>query len=183
MKAPAPSRRNRLSAMLADLKTPGVLEAVDGILSEVDGGAISAAEAIERLLGAQIELYNNRWLKAARRSSRLPAVKTLAQSDFALQPSIKREQIESLQELGFVDRRENVILLGPPGPSTQGTPRYVIESSAVAGSDRLFAGRRYADRCRTARPPAPPGSSKALPCTPTRPRSCRPRSGVSRCSC
>ena len=42
-------------------------------------------------------------------------MKTLAEFDFAFQPSIKREQIESLHELGFVDRAENVILLGPPG--------------------------------------------------------------------
>ena len=49
------------------------------------------------------------------RSSRLPAVKTLSEFDFTFQPSIKREQIESLHELGFLDRRENVILLGPPG--------------------------------------------------------------------
>ena len=34
---------------------------------------------------------------------------------FSFPPSIKREQIESLHELGFVDRAENVILLGPPG--------------------------------------------------------------------
>ena len=183
MKPPAPTRRDRLRAMLADLRMPGALEAIDGILSEVDGGAISAAEAIEQLLGAQIELRNNRRLKAAMRSSRLPAVKTLAQFDFAFQPSIKREQIESLHELGFVDRRENVILLGPPGPSTQCTPRYVIESSAVAGSDRLFAGRRCADRRRTARPPALPGSPRALPCTLGRPRSCRPRSAAVRSSC
>ena len=32
MKAPAPSRRDRLRAMLADLKMPGALEVVDGIL-------------------------------------------------------------------------------------------------------------------------------------------------------
>ena len=75
MKPPAPTRRDRLRAMLADLKMPGALEAVDSILSEVDGGAISAAEAIEQLLGAQIELRNNRRLKAAMRSSRLPTVK------------------------------------------------------------------------------------------------------------
>ena len=49
------------------------------------------------------------------RSSRLPAVKTLADFDFSFQPSIKREQIESLHELGFVERKENVIFLGPPG--------------------------------------------------------------------
>ena len=115
MKAPAPTRRDRLRAMLADLKMPGALEAVDGILSEADGGTISAAEAIEQLLNAQIVLRNNRRLQTAMRSSRLPAVKTLEQFDFAFQPSIKREQIESLHELGFLDRRENVILLGPPG--------------------------------------------------------------------
>ena len=44
MKAPAPTRRDRLRAMLADLKMPDALEAVDGILSDADGGTISAAE-------------------------------------------------------------------------------------------------------------------------------------------
>ncbi len=49
------------------------------------------------------------------RSSRLPAVKTLEDFDFSFQPSIKREQIESLHELGFIERKENVVFLGPPG--------------------------------------------------------------------
>ena len=107
--------RDRLRAMLADLKMPGALEAVDGVLAKVDSGAVTAGEAIEQVRGAQIALRNNRRLQAAMRSSRLPAVKTLAQFDFTFQPSLKREQIERLHELGFLDRRENVILLGPPG--------------------------------------------------------------------
>ena len=139
MKPPAPTRRDRLRAMLADLKMPGALEAVDGILSEVDGGTISAAEAIERLLGAQIELRNNRRLKAAMRSSRLPAVKTLDQFDFAFQPSIKREQIESLHELGFVERRENVILLGPPGVGKTHLAISLAITAAEAGR-RVYYG-------------------------------------------
>lgn len=48
-------------------------------------------------------------------SSRLPAVKLLSDFDFTFQPSVRREQIESLHELGFVERRENVIFLGPAG--------------------------------------------------------------------
>ena len=43
----AASRRERLRAQLADLKMPGALEALDEILSGVDGGAITPAEAIE----------------------------------------------------------------------------------------------------------------------------------------
>lgn len=55
------------------------------------------------------------------RSSRLPAIKTLADFDFFFQPpplingGVKREQIGSLHELGFLERKENVVFLGPPG--------------------------------------------------------------------
>ena len=75
MTATARDRRDRLRAMLADLKMPGALEAVDGVLAKVDSGAVTAGEAIEQVLGAQIALRNNRRLQAAMRSSRLPAVK------------------------------------------------------------------------------------------------------------
>ncbi len=115
MSATATSLRDRLRAQLADLKMPGALEALDDILRQLDGGQLAAPAALEALLGAQIGLRNTRRLQAAMRSSRLPAVKTLADFDFAFQPSLKREQIDSLHTLGFVERKENVVLLGPPG--------------------------------------------------------------------
>ncbi len=115
MKAATLSLRDRIRTQLADLRMPGALEALDDVLQEVDGGKLPGPVAIERLLGAQITLRNNRRLTAAMRSSRLPAVKLLADFDFSFQPSLKREQIDSLHTLGFVERRENVILLGPPG--------------------------------------------------------------------
>lgn len=116
MRAATPhSVRDKLRSQLADLKMPGALEALDAILAGVDSGAMHAAAAMDALLTAQITLRNNRRLQAAMRSSRLPAAKTLTDFDFTFQPSLKREQIESLHTLGFVERRENVILLGPPG--------------------------------------------------------------------
>ena len=115
MKTATRSRRDRIRTQLADLKMPGGLEALDDILSRVDGGELIASDAIEQLLGAQIALRNDRRLQAAMRSSRLPAIKTVADFDFSFQPSIKREQIDSLSELGFLERKENVIFLGPPG--------------------------------------------------------------------
>ena len=130
-----PSRRERIAAQLADLKMPGALEALDGVLSGVDGGGTTASEAIERLLAAQIALRNSRRLEAAMRSSRLPAFKTLAEFDFSFQPSIKREQIDSLHELGFVERRENIVFLGPPGVGKT----HLAISLAIAAAE---SGRR-----------------------------------------
>lgn len=101
----------------------------------MDSGGITGAEAVERLLGAQITLRNNRRLAAAMRSSRLPAVKTLDDFDFTFQPSIRREQIASLHELDFVRRKENVVFLGPPGVGKT----HLAISLAIAAAER---GRR-----------------------------------------
>jgi DNA replication protein DnaC len=127
--------RDGIRSMLADLKMPGSLEAVDAILAEIDSGRLAATEAMSRLLSAQISLRNNRRLQAAMRSSRLPSVKTLESFDFSFQPSIKREQIESLHELNFLDRKENVVLLGPPGVGKT----HLAISLAIAAAQR---GRR-----------------------------------------
>lgn len=104
-----------IKAHLADLQMPGSLEAVDSLMERLDHGAIGPAEAMEQLLAAQVALRRSRRLTSAMRSSRLPAMKTLDTFDFSFQPSIDRAQILSLHELGFLERRENVIFLGPAG--------------------------------------------------------------------
>jgi DNA replication protein DnaC len=139
MKAAARSRRDRIRSQLADLKMPGALEALDDVLSSVDGGSVTASEAIEQLLGAQIMLRNNRRLQAAMRSSRLPTVKTLEDFDFSFQPSIKREQVESLHELGFIERKENVVFLGPPGVGKTHLAISLAIAAATAGR-RVYYG-------------------------------------------
>ena len=49
------------------------------------------------------------------RLARFPYVKTLEQFDFSFQPAIDRKLIRELAGLAFVERAENLILLGPPG--------------------------------------------------------------------
>ncbi len=46
---------------------------------------------------------------------RLATIKTLAGFDFTFQPSLDRDRIFTLAQLGFVDRHEAVHFLGPPG--------------------------------------------------------------------
>ncbi len=127
--------RERLRTQLADLKMPGALEALDEILRRADSGQLAAGEAIGEVLGSQIHLRNQRRLQTAMRSARLPAVKTLGDFDFSFQPSVKREQLENLHTLSFLERRENVVFLGPPGVGKT----HLAISLAVTAAER---GRR-----------------------------------------
>lgn len=48
------SRRDRLRQILADLRMPGALETLDAVLRDVDSETLTAPDAIEQLLMAQI---------------------------------------------------------------------------------------------------------------------------------
>jgi DNA replication protein DnaC len=100
---------------LSDLQMPGSLEVVDYLLEKLDHGSLGPAEAMEQLLAAQVELRRQRRLVSAMSSSRQPALKTLDAFDFSFQPSIDRSQILSLHQLSFLERKENIIFLGPAG--------------------------------------------------------------------
>ncbi len=114
MSAVTMTRRDRTREKLADLKLPGAFEVVDEILARAHGGTLSVANAVEELLDAQLELRVQRRLESAQRTARLPYFKTLDDFDFTLQPSVERSQLESLHDLEFLRRHENVVFCGPP---------------------------------------------------------------------
>lgn len=72
------------------------------------------------------------------KQARLPWVKTLEQSDFSLQPSVDRKVIRGLAGLAFVERCENVILLGPPGVRETQLAVALGVKAADAGQRVLF---------------------------------------------
>ena len=74
------------------------------------------------------------------RSSRLPVIKRLTEFDFSFQPSLRREQMESLHELGFVERRENVVFLGPPGGWARRIWPISLAIAAAQSGRRVYYG-------------------------------------------
>lgn len=81
----------------AERQELGLLDALDGLTTE-------------ELLAKQERAFNYRLKKA-----RFPFVKTIEGFDFSFQPSISKKQIMELSELAFVERKENLVFLGPPG--------------------------------------------------------------------
>ncbi|MCV3211583.1 IS21-like element helper ATPase IstB [Mesorhizobium sp. YC-39] len=110
-----PSMIDRIRHDLVGLRMPRALEALDHIVRRLEHGELSALEAIDILLSEELTLRENSRIKTALRMGRLATIKTLAGFDFTFQPSLDRDRIFTLAQLGFVERHEAVHFLGPPG--------------------------------------------------------------------
>ena len=111
----APSTLDRIRHDLVGLKMPRALEALDGVVRRLEHAEISALEAIDVLLSEELTLRENSRIKTALRMGRLATIKTIAGFDFSFQPSLNRDRILTLAQLGFIARHEVVHFMGPPG--------------------------------------------------------------------
>lgn len=75
----------------------------------------SFADFLEAVLVAERAARTERVRQALMKLATLPAVKTLESYDFAFAAGAPKAQIHELATLSFVERAENVVLLGPSG--------------------------------------------------------------------
>ena len=105
----------RIRRTLIALRMPRALELLDHAVRQLERGEASALELIDTLLAEELSVRESSRIKTALRMGRLATIKTLAGFDFSFQPSLDRQRILALAELQFVNRREVVHFLGPPG--------------------------------------------------------------------
>lgn len=106
---------DRIRRYLVGLRMPRALEILDHTIRQLERGEIAPLEAVDALLGEELNLREGRRIKAALKMGRLLNIKTLDGFDFSFQPSLDRNRILTLAQLEFIDRREVVHFLGQPG--------------------------------------------------------------------
>ncbi len=75
----------------------------------------SYADFLEQVLRAERDVRRVRSSQMLTRTAGFPAIKTLADYDFGFATGAPRAQIQELASLGFIERTENVVMLGPSG--------------------------------------------------------------------
>ena len=79
---------------------------------------LSYCDFLEQVLESESHTRHERNIKLRTQMARFPNPKRLEQFDFRFPTSIDEKKIRELASLRFVERHENVCLLGPPDPAT-----------------------------------------------------------------
>ncbi|MDS1704677.1 ATP-binding protein [Escherichia coli] len=106
---------HELEVLLSRLKMEHLSYHVESLLEQAAKKELNYREFLCMALQQEWNGRHQRGMESWLKQARLPWVKTLEQFDFTFQPGIDRKVVRELAGLAFVERSENVILLGPPG--------------------------------------------------------------------
>ena len=104
-----------LATVLKKLRMSGVLQTLEIRTQEAVDHALSFDDFLERLLRDEVDRRDGKQLELRLRRANFEHERTLEGYDFSFNPELPRARILDLGTCTFVDRREDVLFIGPTG--------------------------------------------------------------------
>lgn len=108
-------QHERIAELCAQMKFARLGTDWPALAQRASQSEASYADFLESALGAEHAAREERKRQTLLKLATLPAIKTLEQYDFGFASGAPRAQIQELAALAFIERTENVVLLGPSG--------------------------------------------------------------------
>ncbi|SHI16228.1 IS21-like element helper ATPase IstB [Desulfofustis glycolicus] len=105
----------RLQDNLVRLKLNRAAEVLDSVVEQATREKNSYLSFLDHLLEEEVAAKEGRRIQTAMKTAGLPAAKTIEEYDFTFHPQLDKATVMELFDLTFITRKENVLLLGPPG--------------------------------------------------------------------
>src|SRR5580700_3475811 len=104
-----------LAYLCRALKAPSLAQSIERLAERARAEGWSHEDFLAACLEREVAARQANGGEIRVRAARFPARKTLEEFDFDYQRSLKRDVIAHLGALDFVEAKDNVVFLGPPG--------------------------------------------------------------------
>jgi DNA replication protein DnaC len=106
---------DKLKEALMALHLKNFAEILEETLQKAEREKLSPADILYLLASQEIAARQQRLVKTRILQAGFPTIKTIDAFDFSFPKTINKTQILNLLDLTFVNQKNNVILMGPPG--------------------------------------------------------------------
>jgi DNA replication protein DnaC len=130
---------SELAHLFRALKAPAAARALPKLADRAREESWSYERFTEALLSTEVASRESHGGESRIKAARFPARKTLEEFDFTFQRSVKRQVVEHLGPLDFLQARDNVVLLGPPGTGKTHLAIAIGIRACLAGQRVAFA--------------------------------------------
>ncbi|EPY9336346.1 IS21-like element IS100kyp family helper ATPase IstB, partial [Escherichia coli] len=108
-------QHQRLMALVGQLQLESLISAAPALSQQAVDQEWSYMDFLEHLLHEEKLARHQRKQAMYTRMAAFPAVKTFEEYDFTFATGAPQKQLQSLRSLSFIERNENIVLLGPSG--------------------------------------------------------------------
>jgi DNA replication protein DnaC len=108
-------QHERIAELCEELRLLAVLEHYAPLAQSAVEEQKSFADFLESVLSAEKATRHHRTRSTMTRLAGFPAIKTLDEFDYEFAGGVPKQTIQELAALAFVERNENVVLVGPSG--------------------------------------------------------------------
>lgn len=106
---------NQLCSNLEQLKLTQMLVHLDEITDFVTSNNLSFTEGLQKLSNYEVDFKEKSASRSMIKAAAFPFAKELKDYDFSFQPTVNELQLKELATLGFLEKTENIVFLGPSG--------------------------------------------------------------------
>ena len=141
------SPTDQLVPVLKKLRMSGVLQTLDLRARQAADDNLSYEEFLHLLLSDEMERREGKQLQIRLRRAQFEHDKTLEDFDFTFNPKVPKSKVVDLATCAFVERRENVLLIGHSGVGKSHIAQALGHRACRIGHSSLFipATRLLAD--------------------------------------
>ena len=105
----------RLEEMMRTLNLKGMMACYRELEDRAVQSKLGYEEYLCLLLEEELRGKTDRSVKSRIHKARFPFLKTFEEFDFSFQPGLGEKEVLHLGSLGFIEDKENIVLLGPSG--------------------------------------------------------------------
>jgi DNA replication protein DnaC len=132
------SPTDELVPMLKKLRLSGVLQSLELRTRQAVDDNLSHSEFLLRLLSDEVERRDGKQLEQRLRRACFEHRQSLEDFDFTFNPAVPKAQVLELATCAFVDRRDNVLIVGPTGVGKSHLAQGMGHRACMAGKSVLF---------------------------------------------
>jgi DNA replication protein DnaC len=143
---------DELIPVLKKLRLSGVLKTLDLRTQEATGGEISHSDFLFRVCCDEVQRREAKQLDLRLRRANFESTKRLEDFEWAFNPKIPKAKLVDLATCNFVEKQENVLLIGPTGVGKSHLGQAIGERACRAGHSVAYtSAHRMLSQLRSSR--------------------------------
>jgi len=132
------SSLHQVATQYRSLRFNNIAEALERLIADAESNELTYLQFAEQLVNHEMSSRDIKRIDQNMRRAGFPLHKTLAEFDYRIQTTVTKREINALLDFTFIEQRQNLVFIGPPGVGKTHLATGIALKAIEAGYKVLF---------------------------------------------